>query len=119
MYRVAEESIAAHWKYKEQGEIDETEKRVFTWLRQLLESHQDVTDNRQFMESVKLDLYSDVVYVFTPKGAVKALVKGSTPIDFAYAIHTEIRDRCSGAKVNGRTEPLRHQHLIRDTVAIV
>src|SRR5207302_845013 len=60
MHRVAEEGIAAHWTYKEQGEIDETEKRVFTWLRQLLESHQDVTDNRQFMESVKLDLYSDV-----------------------------------------------------------
>src|SRR5437016_4203859 len=117
--RVAEEGIAAHWTYKEQGEIDETEKRVFTWLRQLLESHQDVTDNRQFMESVKLDLYSDVVYVFTPKGAVKELVKGSTPIDFAYAIHTEIGDRCSGAKVNGKMVPLRYQLRSGDTVEIV
>jgi guanosine-3',5'-bis(diphosphate) 3'-pyrophosphohydrolase len=119
MHRVAEEGIAAHWTYKEQGEIDETEKRVFTWLRQLLESHQDLTDNRQFMESVKLDLYSDVVYVFTPKGAVKELVKGSTPIDFAYAIHTEIGDHCSGAKVNGKMVPLKYQLRSGDTVEVV
>src|SRR6058998_3582999 len=119
MHRVAEEGIAAHWTYKEQGEIDETEKRVFTWLRQLLESHQDLTDNRQFMESVKLDLYSDVVYVFTPKGAVKELVKGATPIDFAYAIHTEIGDHCSSAKVNGKMVPLKYQLRSGDTVEIV
>src|SRR2546427_572996 len=100
-------------------EIDETEKRVFTWLRQLLESHQDLTDNRQFMESVKLDLYSDVVYVFTPKGAVKELVKGATPIDFAYAIHTEIGDHCSSAKVNGKMVPLKYQLRSGDTVDIV
>jgi len=118
MHRVAEEGIAAHWTYKEQGEIDETEKRVFTWLRQLLESHQDLTDNRQFMESVKLDLYSDVVYVFTPKGAVKELVKGATPIDFAYAIHTEIGDHCSSAKVNGKMVPLKYQLRSGDTVEI-
>jgi GTP pyrophosphokinase len=118
MHRIAQEGIAAHWTYKERGEIDETEKRVFTWLRQLLESHQDLTDNRQFMESVKLDLYSDVVYVFTPKGAVKELVKGSTPIDFAYAIHTEIGDHCSGAKVNGKMVPLKHQLRSGDTVEV-
>src|SRR5213083_199461 len=117
-HRVAEEGIAAHWTYKEQGEIDETEKRVFTWLRQLLESHQDLTDNRQFMESVKLDLYSDVVYVFTPKGAVKELVKGATPIDFAYAIHTEIGDHCSSAKVNGKMVPLKYQLRSGYTVEI-
>ncbi len=119
MHRIAKEGIAAHWTYKEQGEIDETEKRVFTWLRQLLESHQDLTDNRQFMESVKLDLYSDVVYVFTPKGAVKELVKGATPIDFAYAIHTEVGDHCSGAKVNGKMVPLKHQLRSGDTVEVV
>src|SRR5256885_6318719 len=119
MHRVAEEGIAAHWTYKEQGEIDETEKRVFTWLRQLLESHQDLTDNRQFMESVKLDLYSDVVYVFTPKGAVKELVKGATPIDFAYAIHTEIGNHCNGAKVNSKMVPLKYQLRSGDTVEIV
>jgi GTP pyrophosphokinase len=119
MHRIDEEGIAAHWTYKEHGEIDETEKRVFTWLRQLLESHQDLADNRQFMESVKLDLYSDVVYVFTPKGAVKELVKGSTPIDFAYAIHTEIGDRCTGAKVNGKMVPLKHQLSSGDSVEIL
>jgi GTP pyrophosphokinase len=118
MHRVAVEGIAAHWTYKEHGEIDEAEKRVFTWLRQLIESHQDLTDNRQFMESVKLDLYSDVVYVFTPKGAVKELVKGSTPIDFAYAIHTEIGDRCNGAKVNGKMVPLKYQLRSGDTVEV-
>ncbi len=118
MHRVAVEGIAAHWTYKERGEIDETEKRVFTWLRQLIESHQDLTDNRQFMESVKLDLYSDVVYVFTPKGAVKELVKGSTPIDFAYAIHTEIGDHCNGAKVNGKMVPLKYQLRSGDTVEV-
>ena len=119
MHRIAVEGIAAHWTYKEHGEIDETEKRVFTWLRQLLESHQDLADNRQFMESVKLDLYSDVVYVFTPKGAVKELVKGATPIDFAYAIHTEIGDRCTGAKVNGKMVPLKHQLSSGDSVEIL
>ncbi len=119
MHRIAQEGIAAHWTYKEQGEIDETEKRVFTWLRQLLESHQDLTDNRQFMESVKLDLYSDVVYVFTPKGAVKELVKGATPVDFAYAIHTEVGDHCSGAKVNGKMVPLKHQLRSGDTVEVI
>ncbi len=119
MHRVAEEGIAAHWTYKEGGQIDEQEKTVFTWLRQLLESHQDLTDNRQFMESVKLNLYSDVVYVFTPKGTVKELVKGSTPIDFAYAIHTEIGDHCSGAKVNGKMAPLKYQLRNGDAVEIL
>src|SRR5437660_2334867 len=119
MHRVAEEGIAAHWTYKERGEIDERDKLVFTWLRQLLESEQDLTDNRQFMESVKLNLYSDVVYVFTPKGAVKELVKGSTPIDFAYAIHTEIGDHCSGAKVTGKMVPLKYQLRNGDTVEIM
>ncbi len=118
MHRVAAEGIAAHWTYKERGEIDEAEKRVFKWLRQLLESHQDLSDNRQFMESVKLDLYSDVVYVFTPKGAVKELVKGSTPIDFAYAVHTEIGDHCNGAKVNGKMVPLRYQFRSGDTIEV-
>lgn len=118
MHRVAVEGIAAHWTYKERGDIDESEKRVFSWLRQLLESHQDLADNRQFMESVKLDLYSDVVYVFTPKGAVKELVKGSTPIDFAYTIHTEIGDHCSGARVNGKMAPLKYQLRSGDTVEV-
>ena len=119
MHRVAEEGIAAHWTYKERGEIDERDKLVFSWLRQLLESHQDLTDNRQFMDSVKLNLFSDVVYVFTPKGAVKELVKGATPIDFAYAIHTAIGDHCSGAKVNGKMAPLKYQLRNGDSVEIL
>src|SRR2546427_441120 len=109
MHRVAEQGIAAHWTYKEHGQIDETEKRAFSWLRQFVEWHQDLTDNRQFMDSVKLDLFHDVVYVFTPKGMVKEMPLGSTPVDFAYAIHTEIGDHCVGAKVDGKIVPLKHQ----------
>ncbi len=119
MHRVAEQGIAAHWKYKEHGEIDDREGKVFSWLRQLVEWHRDLSDNRQFMDSVKLDLFHDVVYVFTPKGMVKELPLGSTPVDFAYAIHTEIGDHCVGAKVNGKIVPLRHQLTSGDTVEIL
>ncbi|HXF93858.1 MAG TPA: bifunctional (p)ppGpp synthetase/guanosine-3',5'-bis(diphosphate) 3'-pyrophosphohydrolase [Nitrospiraceae bacterium] len=119
MHRVAEYGIAAHWRYKEQGRIDERDSKVFSWLRQFVEWHQDLPDNRQFMDSVKLDLFHDVVYVFTPKGMVKELPKGSTPVDFAYAIHTEIGDHCVGAKVNGKIVPLKHQLTSGDTVEIL
>ncbi len=118
MHRIAEEGIAAHWRYKESGQIDERNSRVFAWLRQLLEWRQELADNRQFLNSVKMDLFSDVVYVFTPKGDVKELVKGSTPIDFAYSIHTEIGNHCSGAKVNGKMIPLRYQLKSGDTLEI-
>jgi len=119
MHRVAEQGIAAHWKYKEHGQIDEKDRKVFSWLRQFVEWHQDLTDNRQFMDSVKLDLFHDVVYVFTPKGMVKEMPLGSTPVDFAYAIHTEIGDHCVGAKVNGKIVPLKHQLASGDTVEIL
>jgi guanosine-3',5'-bis(diphosphate) 3'-pyrophosphohydrolase len=119
MHRVAEQGIAAHWKYKEQSRIDEKDGKVFSWLRQFVEWHQDLPDNRQFMDSVKLDLFHDVVYVFTPKGMVKELPKGSTPVDFAYAIHTEIGDHCVGAKVNGKIVPLKHAVSSGDTVEIL
>ncbi len=119
MHRVAEYGIAAHWRYKEQGRIDERDSKVFSWLRQFVEWHQDLPDNRQFMDSVKLDLFHDVVYVFTPKGMVKELPKGSTPVDFAYAIHTEIGDHCVGAKVNGKIVPLKHQLTSGDTVEVL
>lgn len=119
MHRIAEYGIAAHWKYKERGQIDDKEGKVFTWLRQFVEWHQDLTDNRQFMDTVKLDLFHDVVYVFTPKGMVKEMPKGSTPLDFAYAIHTEIGDHCVGAKVNGKIVPLKHQLNSGDTVEIL
>lgn len=119
MHRVAEYGIAAHWKYKEQGRVDEKDSKAFGWLRQFVEWHQDLPDNRQFMDSVKLELFHDVVYIFTPKGTVKELPKGATPIDFAYAIHTEVGDHCVGAKVNGKIVPLKHQMVSGDTVEIL
>ena len=119
MHRVAEYGIAAHWKYKERGPIDDKDGKVFSWLRQFVEWHQDLADNRQFMDTVKLDLFHDVVYVFTPKGMVKEMPKGATPVDFAYAIHTEIGDHCVGAKVNGKIVPLKHQLVSGDTVEIL
>ncbi|MBI1822827.1 MAG: bifunctional (p)ppGpp synthetase/guanosine-3',5'-bis(diphosphate) 3'-pyrophosphohydrolase [Nitrospirae bacterium] len=118
MHQIAEEGIAAHWKYKEKGSFEEKSDATFAWLRQLVEWQRDLSDNRQFMNSVKLDLFSEVVYVFTPKGDVKELVKGSTPIDFAYNIHTEIGDHCTGAKVNGKIVPLRYELRNGDMVQV-
>jgi GTP pyrophosphokinase len=119
MHRIAEYGIAAHWRYKEQGAVADQDAKTFSWLRQFVEWHQDLADNRQFMDSVKLDLFHDVVYVFTPKGMVKEMPLGSTPVDFAYAIHTEIGDHCVGAKVNGKIVPLKHQLKSGDTVEIL
>lgn len=119
MHRVAEYGIAAHWKYKEQGRVTDRDSKAFGWLHQFVEWQKDLTDNRQFMDSVRLDLFHDVVYVFTPKGIVKELPKGSTPVDFAFAIHTEVGDHCVGAKVNGKIVPLKHQLESGDTVEIL
>ncbi len=119
MHRVAEYGIAAHWKYKEQGHIADKDSKTFGWLRQFVEWQKDLPDNRQFMDSVKLELFHDVVYVFTPKGSVKELPKGSTPIDFAYAIHTEVGDHCVGAKINGKIIPLKHELESGDTIEIL
>ena len=119
MHRVAEYGIAAHWKYKEQGRITDRDSKAFGWLHQFVEWQHDLTDNRQFMDSVRLDLFHDVVYVFTPKGILKELPKGSTPVDFAFAIHTEVGDHCVGAKVNGKIVPLKHQLESGDTVEIL
>ncbi|MGH7180386.1 MAG: RelA/SpoT family protein, partial [Nitrospiraceae bacterium] len=107
MHRIAEQGIAAHWKYKEQGHVADRDTKTFGWLHQFVEWHEDLTDNRQFMDSVKLDLFHDVVYVFTPKGIVKELPRGSTPVDFAFAIHTQVGDHCVGAKVDGKIVPLK------------
>jgi GTP pyrophosphokinase len=119
MHRVAEYGIAAHWKYKEQGRVTDRDSKAFGWLHQFVEWQRDLTDNRQFMDSVRLDLFHDVVYVFTPKGILKELPKGSTPVDFAFAIHTEVGDHCVGAKVNGKIVPLKHQLESGDTVEIL
>jgi GTP pyrophosphokinase len=127
MHKVAEEGIAAHWKYKEgrpgtsggqDGAAGKDDKK-FAWLRQLMEWQQDLQDPTDFIETVKLDFFADEVYVFTPKGDVRALPKGSCPIDFAYAIHTGVGDRCSGARVNGAIVPLRYQLRNGDTIEII
>ena len=119
MHRVAEEGIAAHWKYKEKGHIDSKNNQAFAWLRQLVEWQRDLKDSRQFLDSIKLDLFPDVVYVFTPDGDVKELAKGATPIDFAYSVHTEVGNHCAGAKINGKLVPLRYRLRTGDTVKIV
>ncbi len=119
MHRTAEEGIAAHWAYKEgKTTLDKIDKG-FVWLRQLLEWQKDVKDSREFMETVKVDLFPDEVYVFTPKGDVKAFPKGATPVDFAFSIHTDIGQKCAGAKVNGRLVPLRYELQNGDIVEIV
>lgn len=119
MHRINEYGVAAHWRYKEPGKVTGRDEQVFNWLRQFVEWHRDLTDNRQFMELVKLDLFHDVVFVFTPKGEVKEMPVGSTPVDFAYAIHTQIGERCAGAKVNGKLVSLRHRLNSGDMVEIL
>jgi guanosine-3',5'-bis(diphosphate) 3'-pyrophosphohydrolase len=119
MHKIAEEGIAAHWKYKEGKVVEEADDKRFTWLRQLLEWQRDLKDNREFIESVKVDLFPNEVYIFTPKGAVKQFPIGSTPIDFAYSIHSDIGNHCAGAKVNGKIVPLRYELRSGDTVEIL
>jgi guanosine-3',5'-bis(diphosphate) 3'-pyrophosphohydrolase len=109
MHRVAENGIAAHWKYKEgKSGIVEGEEQ-FRWLRQLIDSQSEISDAREFISSLKVDLYPDEVYCFTPMGEVITLPRDATPVDFAYAIHTEVGHHCTGAKVNSRIVPLRHK----------
>ncbi|MGH7322666.1 MAG: RelA/SpoT family protein [Candidatus Rokuibacteriota bacterium] len=119
MHRIAEEGIAAHWLYKEKKGQKDGFDQAFVWLRQLLEWQHEMKDPREFMETVKVDLFPDEVYVFTPKGDVKALPEGSTPIDFAYAIHTEVGNHCVGARVNGKLVPLRQALRQGDIVEVV
>ncbi len=119
MHRVAEAGIAAHWKYKEGKGYDEREVKRFAWLRQLLEWQQELQDSREFMDSVKVELFPEEVYVFTPKGDVKSFPKGSTPIDFAYSVHSDVGHRCVGAKVNGRLVPLKHELKNGDIVEVI
>ena len=119
MNKIAEEGIAAHWKYKEGRLIEEADDKRFTWLRQLLEWQRDLKDNAEFLETVKVDLFPNEVYVFTPKGEVKQFPRGSTPIDFAYGIHSDVGNRCVGAKVNGKIVPLKYEFRSGDTVEIM
>jgi guanosine-3',5'-bis(diphosphate) 3'-pyrophosphohydrolase len=119
MHNQAEEGIAAHWKYKEGRVGDQRDERYFQWLRQLLEWQQEVRDPQEFIRSLKVDLYPEEVYIFTPRGEVKALPRGATPVDFAYAIHTDVGHKCVGARVNGKMVPLRTRLKNGDIVEIV
>lgn len=120
MHSTAEYGIAAHWKYKE-GNVssDEGMEKKLTWLRELMEWQNDMKDSREFMEALKINFFSDNVFVFTPKGDVKDFVKGSTPLDFAYGIHSQIGHRCIGAKINGKLVPLNYELKTGDIVEIL
>ncbi len=116
---VANEGIAAHWLYKEGTIVSKEKEHRFDWLFELTEWQKELDDPREFIESVKMDLFPNEVYVFTPKGEVKEFPRGATPIDFAYAIHTEVGNHCAGAKVNGRIVPLKYQFHNGETVEII
>jgi len=118
MHRMAEEGIAAHWKYKD-GPVSAQDEQRLAWLRQVVEWQRDVSDPTEFLSTLKIDLYPEEVYTFTPKGKVVVLPRESTPIDFAYTIHTEVGHSCVGAKVNGRMVPLRHKLHSGDIVEIM
>lgn len=116
---IAEEGIAAHWSYKEGKSVTPEDTRVVNWLRQMMEWQQDLDDPREFLENVRVDLYPDEVYVFTPKGDVKEFPRGSTPLDFAYSIHTEVGQSCIGARVNGKMVSLKYELTTGDTIEII
>ena len=116
---VAESGIAAHWSYKEDAKIDETTGELFTWISQLVENQENYSDPDEFLENVRIDLYPDEIYIFTPQGEIKTLPKKATPVDFAYMIHTEVGAQCTGAKVNGKLEQLTHELRTGDKVEIV
>ena len=119
MHRIAEEGIAAHWRYKEGKDFEFTDIQRFTWLRQLLVWQQNLKDPQEFLYSIKEDLFSEEVYVFTPKGDLLNFSKGSTVIDFAYRIHTEVGHHCTGARVNGQLVSLKYILRSGDTVEII
>jgi GTP pyrophosphokinase len=119
MHRHAEEGIAAHWKYKEGRVGDHTDERYFQWMRQLLEVQQEVRDPQEFMRNLKIDLYPEEVYIFTPKGEVKSLPRGATAVDFAYSVHTDVGNQCVGARINGKMVPLRTRLQNGDIVSII
>ncbi|HET6923672.1 MAG TPA: TGS domain-containing protein, partial [Anaeromyxobacteraceae bacterium] len=125
MHRVAEHGVAAHWAYKERRPdgrgpaAKSSDAEQFGWLRQLVEWQRELGDAAEFLETVRVDLFAEEVFVFTPKGDVKSLPRGATPVDFAYAIHSEVGARCVGAKVNGKIVPLRYTFKNGDTCEIL
>ncbi|MFW9804670.1 MAG: RelA/SpoT family protein [Candidatus Thorarchaeota archaeon] len=118
MHMIAEEGIASHWVYKEKGKLKERDAKYIAWLRELVQSR-DERDAREFLEEVKGEVTLEVVYVITPTGDIKELPRGSTPVDFAYSIHSEVGHRCVGAKANGRIVPLRYELRNGDTIEII
>ncbi len=118
MDQVAEKGIAAHWKYKE-GKFEPRSHENVEWVNRLLEWHKDLSDPNEFLETVKIDLFAEDVFVFTPKGQVKQLSHGATPLDFAYSVHTDVGHKCVGAKVNSKIVPLKHRLKSGDTVEVI
>jgi len=119
MHLIAERGVAAHWRYKERGKIDEDTVNKFDWLKELVSWNQTVRNPDEFLDTVKTDLFESEIYVFTPKGDVREFPEGATPIDFAYAVHTDVGNRCVGARINGKMVPLKYQLQNGDTVEIV
>jgi len=119
MDEIAEKGIAAHWAYKERRQVQDDDNLLFSWLRQIIEWQKDLPNPQDFLDTVRVELYPEVVFVFTPKGDVKELPRGSTPVDFAYAIHSEVGHRCTGARVNGRMVPLKYELQHGDNVEII
>src|SRR5687768_17307613 len=118
MHRTAEFGIAAHWVYKDDTRSDELDEQL-SWFRQLLELQQDTHSPEEFLEFLKINLYQDEIFVFTPQGDVKRLPKGATPIAFAFHVHTDVGLKCQGAKINGRIAPLHRALKNGDTVAVL
>src|SRR5208283_604840 len=116
MNELAEDGIAAHWRYKEKDSIDKKYARFIAWLRELVK---DISDAKEFLEAVKGAVVPETVYVFTPKGDIKELSVGSTAVDFAYSIHTQVGHKCIGAKANGRIVPLRYKLNSGDVIEII
>jgi len=119
MDKVASSGIAAHWSYKEGLHLDEKTNKAFSWIQNLVENQEDYKNPDEFLENVRIDLFPDDVYIFTPRGEIKTVPRGATPVDFAYLIHTEVGNQCTGAKVNGRIVPLQYELKTGDTVEII
>jgi len=119
MHRIAEQGVAAHWKYKDGRQISEADDQRIVWMRQLVEWAREMQEPSEFLSTLKVDLYPEEVYTFTPKGRVLPLPRGATPVDFAYAVHTEVGHTCVGAKVNGQIVPLRHRLSNGDVVEVM
>ena len=119
MHRIAEQGVAAHWKYKDGREVSQADDKRIVWMRQLIEWVQEMQEPSEFLSTLRVDLYPEEVYTFSPKGRVVVLPRAATPIDFAYAIHTEVGNQCNGAKVNGAIVPLRHALANGDVVEIL